>query len=192
MPSTPSTAASRVDARVMSPTTASASAGSDAARSRARTRARVAYPRCSDSETACRPMLPVAPTIRTVNSDMRALSGFGDRSSEAFEGDGLGLGAAAPPGVERVDRGELVASQLEVEDVDVLGDPPGLGRLRNDGATLLQMPAQHHLRRALAVRLGDLADNRVLQRAAVIAVAVERDAADRRPRLRQDLMLGAE
>ena len=33
------------------------------------------------------------------------------------------LGAAAYAGVERVDRGDFLASELEVEDVEVLGDP---------------------------------------------------------------------
>jgi hypothetical protein len=54
------------------------------------------------------------------------------------------------------------------------------------------MPAQHDLRRCLAVRLGDLADDRVLQGAGVAAVAVERDPADGRPRLGEDAVLGAE
>jgi hypothetical protein len=42
------------------------------------------------------------------------------------------------------------------------------------------------------VRLGDLAEDRVLERAAVAAVAVEGDPADRRPCLGEDLMLGPE
>ena len=84
------------------------------------------------------------------------------------------------------------ARELEVEDVEVLGDAVRLGRLRDDRAALLQVPAQHHLRRRLAVRLGDLADDRVLEGAAVAAVAVEGDAADRRPRLGEDAVLGAE
>jgi hypothetical protein len=78
------------------------------------------------------------------------------------------------------------------EDVEVLGDAVGLGRLGDDGAALLQVPAQHHLRRGLAVRLRDATDDRVLQRAAVAAVAVEGDAADRGLRLGQDAVLGAE
>src|SRR4051812_19769598 len=52
-----------------------------------------------------------------------------DRHADRLERHRLGLGAAAPAGVQRVDRGELVAGQLEVEDVDVLGDAVRLGRL---------------------------------------------------------------
>src|SRR3954471_18951399 len=47
--------------------------------------------------------------------------GLRDRHAERFQRHRLGLGAAAAAGVQRVDRGELVAGQLEVEDVDVLG-----------------------------------------------------------------------
>ena len=57
---------------------------------------------------------------------------------------------------------------------------------------MLEAPAQHHLGGALAVRLGDLADHRVLEGAGVLAVAVEGDAADRRPGLGEDAVLGAE
>jgi hypothetical protein len=42
------------------------------------------------------------------------------------------------------------------------------------------------------VRFGDLRDDRVLERAGVAAVAVEGDAADRRPRRGEDPALGAE
>jgi hypothetical protein len=49
------------------------------------------------------------------------------------------------------------------ERVEVLGDPLRVGRLGDGRASLLHVPAQHHLRRALAVRLGDLTDRRVLE-----------------------------
>ena len=42
------------------------------------------------------------------------------------------------------------------------------------------------------MRLGDVADDRVVQCAGVDAIAVEGDAADRRPRLRDDAVLDAE
>ena len=87
------------------------------------------------------------------------LRGSVGRSSQ---GDDLRLRAAALAGVEGVDRGELVGGELEVEDVEVLRDPVRLGRLRDHRAALLQVPAQHHLGRGLAVRLGDAADDRVL------------------------------
>ena len=57
--------------------------------------------------------------------------------------------------------------ELEAEDVEVLGDPRRRDRLRDHLAALLEVPAQHHLRRRLAVRGGDLADHRVLEGAAV-------------------------
>src|SRR3954452_8180799 len=82
--------------------------------------------------------------------------GLRDRPAEGLERDRVGLRAAAAAGVERVDGGELVAGQLEVEDVDVLGDAVRLGRLRDDRAPVLQAPAEHHLGRRLAVRVGDL------------------------------------
>src|SRR3954462_12632113 len=105
--------------------------------------------------------------------------GLRDRPAEGLERDRVGLRTAAAAGVERVDGGELVAGQLEVEDVDVLGDAVRLGRLGDDRAAVLQAPAQHDLGRCLAVGLGDLDDDRVLQGAGVLAVAVEGDAADR-------------
>jgi hypothetical protein len=52
----------------------------------------------------------------------------------------------------------------------------GLGEYHN---IPLQAPAEQHLGRGLAVRLGDLRDDGVLQRAGVLAFAVEGDAADR-------------
>src|SRR3954467_14988032 len=69
-------------------------------------------------------------------------SGLRDGLAEGFERDGLGLRPAAAAGVESVDRGQLVGRELEVEDVDVLGDPGGLGRLGNDRAAVLDPPAE--------------------------------------------------
>jgi hypothetical protein len=59
-------------------------------------------------------------------------------------------------------------------------------------SALLQVPAQHHLGRCLGVGGRDLVDDRVRQGAAVGAVPVEGDAADRRPRLGQDPVLGVD
>ena len=141
------------------------------------------HPRWCQSEPSAAPH----PASRPVEAQS---SGIGrPKASRVMS---VGLRAAALIGVQGVDRGELVGAQLEVEHVEVLRDAVRLGRLRDDGAALLQVPAQHHLRRGLAVGLGDLADHRVLERAAVLAVAVEGDAADRRPRLGQDAVLGAE
>src|SRR3954453_7855163 len=108
-----------------------------------------------------------------------AASGFRDLPAEGLEGDCVGLGPAPTAGVQAVDRGHLVGGQLEVEHVDVLCDASGLGGLRNDRASVLQTPTQHHLGDSLAVGLGDVCDERVVERAAVAAVAVEGDAADR-------------
>src|SRR5437763_948914 len=55
--------------------------------------------------------------------------GLRDRHAESLERDRVGLRAAAAAGVQRVDRGELVVGQLEVEDADVLGDAVRLGGL---------------------------------------------------------------
>ena len=153
------------------------------------------------------PSHPVAPSrtppVSTARRDNRRVAvvtvGFskvgsrsvlGDGAAEALQRDGFGLGAAAAAGVEPVDRGELVVGEVEVEDVEVLRDPGRLGRLRDHRAALLDAPAQHHLGRALAVRLGDAGDDRVLQGAGVLTVAVEGDATDRRPGLGQDVVLG--
>ena len=54
-----------------------------------------------------------------------------------FEGDAVRLRTAAHTGVERVNRGDLVAGELEVEDVEILGDTIGLRRLRNCGPPVL-------------------------------------------------------
>jgi hypothetical protein len=106
-----------------------------------------------------------------------------------FEGDAVGVRSAAHSGVERVDGCDLLAGELEVEDVEVLGDAGGLGRLRDRGAALLQVPAQHHLRGRLAVLARDLEQRRVVERA-LLATAVGGDAADGRPGLGDDAVLG--
>jgi hypothetical protein len=54
-------------------------------------------------------------------------SGLGNVSAEILPGDPGRLRAAADPGVEGVDGGELVEGELEVEDVEVLLDPRGTG-----------------------------------------------------------------
>ena len=49
--------------------------------------------------------------------------------TERLQGDGVGLGSTVDAGVEGVDRRELTVGQLEVGDVEVLGDPCRPGRL---------------------------------------------------------------
>jgi hypothetical protein len=103
-----------------------------------------------------------------------------------------GSGPPRDAGVEGVDRGELDVGEIEVEDVEVLLDPRRRHRLGDGLTALLQVPAQHHLGRCLGVGGRDLVDDRVRQGAAVGAVPVEGDAADRRPRLGQDPVLGVD
>jgi carbonic anhydrase/acetyltransferase-like protein (isoleucine patch superfamily) len=79
--------------------------------------------------------------------------------------------------------------ELEVEHVEVLGDPFGPYRLRDRGAAFLQVPADHHLRRGLAVGGGDRSDGRVVEGAGP-GTAVAGDAADRRPGLGEDAVAG--
>src|SRR3954453_3806691 len=86
---------------------------------------------------------------------------LGDRAAEVLQVDVGRLGAAADAGVECVDRREFVAAELEVENVEVLGDALGAHRLRDCRAALLDVPAQHHLRGCLSVRLADAEDGRV-------------------------------
>jgi hypothetical protein len=117
------------------------------------------------------------------------VSRLGDLHTVSFKGDAVRVRSAAHSGVERVDRGYLLARELEVEDVEVLGDAGGLGRLRDRGAGLLQVPAQHHLSGRLAVLARDLQQRRVLE-CALLAAPVGGDAADGRPGMGQDAVLG--
>src|SRR5215207_1466837 len=64
---------------------------------------------------------------------------LGNLFAEALEGDAVGVGPAADSRVERIDGDDLLAGELEVEDVEVLGDAAGLGRFRDCRAPLLQM-----------------------------------------------------
>ena len=56
-------------------------------------------------------------------------------------------------GTEGVDHSELAGGEVEVEHIDVLGDPLRVGRLRDNRAALLQVLAQHDLGRSLLVAL---------------------------------------
>ena len=71
----------------------------------------------------------------------RAGSGFGHGPAEVLQGDVGRLPAAALVGVEAVDGGQVVLGQFRVEDVEVLGDAVRLGRLGDDRAAFLQVPA---------------------------------------------------
>src|SRR3954453_2807597 len=59
--------------------------------------------------------------------------------------------------------GHLGVGQLDVEHVDVLRDPLLVRRLRDDGATELDVPAQHDLRGGLVVRLRDSGHDRIVK-----------------------------
>src|SRR5271157_4402729 len=51
-----------------------------------------------------------------------ATSVLGNLPTEGSKGDGLWFRATTPSGVQPVDGGHLAGGQLEVEDVNVLGD----------------------------------------------------------------------
>src|SRR5690349_1532332 len=104
------------------------------------------------------------------------VSSLGDRNAVIGQRDALWLRSAALADIERVDRGGLFTRQLEVEDVEILGDALWLDRLRNRGATFLQVPAQHHLSRRLAVLPRDL-EQRLVVEAAFLHAAVRCDSA---------------
>ena len=131
------------------------------------------------------------PHSRTGPAPPRA-SVFGNGPVEEGRAEDIRIGAAAHPRVEGVDAGDLVVAELEVEDLDVLCDARGVRRLRDRRAALLDVPAQHDLGRALAVAFGDGCDGLVVHHAAALVAPprVERDSADRRPRLREDAVLG--
>src|SRR6185295_10240287 len=61
-----------------------------------------------------------------------SMSGLRDVAAERLERDLLGLRPAALAGLQPVDRGQLVGGELEVEDVEVLGDPVRLDGLGDD------------------------------------------------------------
>ena len=53
--------------------------------------------------------------------------------------------------VDRIDCGDLGIRQREIDDVDVLGQPLTSHRLREHDVALIEVPAQHDLRRGLAM-----------------------------------------
>src|SRR6185437_1687071 len=78
-------------------------------------------------------------------------SRFGYRPAVILERHAIGLWTAAYACIERIDRGKLLTGEFEIEKVEVLGNARGPGRFRDGRTTLLQVPAQHDLRRRLAV-----------------------------------------
>src|SRR4051794_23453011 len=81
--------------------------------------------------------------------------------SDPIEGIGV---RAGPPGLAAVERGDLVdllSSELEVEQREVLAHPRRRRRLREHDASTLDVPAQRDLRRRSVDGLRDLRDNRV-------------------------------
>jgi hypothetical protein len=83
----PSTAAASVSGRVRSPTITSAAVGSRRTRAGVRTRARTRWPWSRASAANRRPMLPMAPTTRTVRG--RSWCGHLVDGAEAVEGAGV-------------------------------------------------------------------------------------------------------
>src|SRR5581483_6399047 len=89
----------------------------------------------------------------------------------------VGAVAAGLAAVEPVDRRDVGGLELEVEDLDVLADPLGRHRLREDDVPVLDVPAEDDLRDRFADALGDLGQRRVTEHFALC---------DRRPRLADD------
>src|SRR5580704_8278362 len=85
--------------------------------------------------------------------------------------------------VERADRLDVLAGELEVKDVDVLPDPGGRDGLGEDDVAPLDVPAQDYLGWRLAVPAGDVVDGGIPKGVA---------AGDRGPGFYCDLVLGAE
>src|SRR5215218_3939969 len=138
---------------------------------------------------------PVRPSGRySTEMLLFAVAGLGvvDDLGVGLGAELLGVRAAADALVERVDRGDLLGGQREVEDVEVLGDAVRLDRLGDRAEAVLDVPAQDDLRRGLAVLGRQIGDDRVGQRAARLIGAghVDEDAAERRPRLSDDAQLG--
>src|SRR5689334_10723458 len=97
---------------------------------------------------------PFLPSVRfsiAAISSVQCCSRLGNRATIGLERDAVGLRSPTYAGLEGIDRRDLLARELEVEDIEVLGDALALDRLRNRGAAFLQMPAQHHLGGGLAV-----------------------------------------
>src|SRR5687768_16692006 len=65
--------------------------------------------------------------------------------------------------------------ELEVEDLEVFADTRGRDGFGDDDETLLQMPADDHLRRRLAVLLCDLRNGRIVERGAAAERAIGLD-----------------
>src|SRR3989442_12764257 len=107
--------------------------------------------------------------------------------------DAAGIGPAAPAGVEGVDCRDLSWSQLEVEEVEVLGDPVWADGLWDGAAPVLDVPPENDLRWRFAVFGCEVDDGGVLEGTLWglrICGAVDVDAADRRPGLRDDPVAG--
>src|SRR5690349_135179 len=82
-------------------------------------------------------------------------------------GERLRVGADPVALVERADGAHLLVVELEAEDVEVLGDSLGRHRLRDHDVAELEVPADHHLTRGLAVPLRDLDDRGVVEHLAL-------------------------
>src|SRR5918994_2754411 len=90
-------------------------------------------------------------------------SSLGDLEVPRGGVDFVGIWSTAHTAVQRVDGGDLLVVEGEVEHGDVLSDALGVGGLGNDRSSLLEMPAQHDLGRSLAVFRGDAADDLVIE-----------------------------
>src|SRR5439155_19740029 len=113
-------------------------------------------------------------------------SSVGDRQWIALGVDCVRIRSSADTGVEVVDGPDVVGAESEVEDVDVLGDSLGPGRLRDRRRPVLDVPAQDDLRGRLAVPLRQPDDDGMRERvpdSIRVRGPVAIHAAERRPGL---------
>jgi len=99
---------------------------------------------------------------------------------------------AALVAIERIDRTDLFRRELEVEHIDVLGEPFVPARLWDRGHATLDVPTEDHLRSGLAILLGNSANDGIVERVVDgirVGGPVALDAADRGPALGQHAVL---
>jgi hypothetical protein len=90
--------------------------------------------------------------------------------------EGVGVDRDLESLIERRNRLDLVKFEREVEHVDVLSKPLGVGRLRHGNEPQLRIPAQDDLRTRLSVAISDGGDRRMREKGTAFT--------DRRPRFR--------
>ena len=92
---------------------------------------------------------PIPVLCEDLGSRYVAGSGFGDFEVPRRGVDFVGIGSAAYAAVKGVDDAEFIVAECEVEHVDVLRDPLGVGGLGNYRPHLLEVPPQQTYARIL-------------------------------------------